>query len=325
MVYVRRDERTTRLARGLAVVARRRPLPTPDPFRMGTLPKPFVAPVRAGLVTESKLSLDDSVESLLPGLVPGGESITIRQLLNHTSGIYDYEKDPRVLKPYLDGNLRYKWEPRDLVDIAASHRPLFKPGKRYDYSNTNYLIAGLAIEAVTGSPLPEQMQQRVFRPLALGRTALQLSPKRDVPDVHGYLTLGRPPATDITGLSPYPWAAGAITSTIDEVARYYRALLGGRLVDPVMLRTMKTSVPEGPESDGFPGRRSGLGIESFPTRCGTAWGHSGNFPGYLVYALTSANGKRQAILVVNQDPGSLPKSFGPMFIERLKRAYCGRE
>ena len=322
MIYVRSGGQATRVARGVSVVKGRRPMRTADTFRIGSLTKTYVATVLVGLAAENKLSLDDPVERSLPGLVPGGEGITIRQLLNHTSGIYEYENDPRVLKPYLKGNLGYRWTPRKLVAIAVSHPPLFKPGTRYDYSNTNYQIAGLIIKAVTGSTLTDQLQQRVFGPLQLRHTALQLSARRDVPDVHGYLVLNRPPATDITGLSPYPWADGAIISTLSEVARYYRALLTGRLVDPAMLSAMKTTVPEGSGSD-LPGVRSGLGIERYPTRCGSAWGHSGSFPGYLVYALTSATGKRQVVLAINQDPGSLPSDVRRAFFRTLRRAYCG--
>jgi D-alanyl-D-alanine carboxypeptidase len=320
-LYVRRGQETTRVARGLSVVASRRPMRAAGTFRIGSLTKTYIATVVLQLAAENRLSLDDLVATSLPGLIPGGEGITIRQLLNHTSGIYDFENDPRVLKPYLEGDLGYRWAPRDLVAVAVSHPPLFAPGTRYGYSNTNYLIAGLIIEAVTGSPLEDQLQQRVFRPLDLRHTGLQLSARRGGPDVHGYFVFDRPPATDITGLSPYPWAAGAITSNVAEVARYYRALLTGRLVDAATLSAMKTTVSEGAESD-FRGSRYGLGLESYPTRCGTAWGHGGNFPGYLVYALTSADGERQAVLVVNQDPGSLPKDVGPTFLRTIKRAYC---
>src|SRR5207247_1615364 len=103
----------------------------------------YVATVVLQLVGEHKLSLSDSVEHLLPGLVPNGNRITVRELLNHTSGLFDYEQDSRVLKPYLSGNLGYRWPPRTLVKIAVAHKPLFAPGARYSYSNTNYMLAGL--------------------------------------------------------------------------------------------------------------------------------------------------------------------------------------
>jgi D-alanyl-D-alanine carboxypeptidase len=321
-LYVRRGGATTRVARGLSAVAGRRPMRAADTFRVGSLTKTYIATLVVQLAAEHKLSLDDPVATSLPGLIPGGEAITIRQLLDHTSGIYDYENDPRVLEPYFGGNLAYHWAPRDLVAVAVSHPPLFAPGARYEYSNTNYLIAGLIVEAVTGSTLADQLQQRVVGPLEFRHTGLQLSARRGAPEMHGYFVFDRPPATDITGLSPYPWAAGAITANVSEVAQFYRALLTGRLVDPAALSAMKTTVSEGKAGD-FRGSRYGLGIESYPTRCGTAWGHGGNFPGYLVYALTSANGKRQAVLVINEDPLSLPKRFGPMFFKALKRAYCG--
>lgn len=227
------------------------------------------------------------------------------------------------MAPYLGGNLAYRWAPRKLVRIAVSHRPLFTPGTRYSYSNTNYLVAGLIVEAATGSTLERVLDRRLFTPLRLRHTALQTSPRTAVPDAHGYYVFDKPPAADITGLSPYPWAAGAVGANAGDVASFYRALLSGRLLNAGSLRALKTTVAEGKEA-GIAGARYGLGIERYSTPCGIAWGHGGNFPGYIVYALSSANGRKQVVLSVNQDPTSLPKRVGPMFMQLLIGAYCRR-
>src|SRR5262245_50006991 len=218
-ILVRDGNRTTVVARGLADTKGKKPMRPADTFRIGSLTKTYVATVVLQLAEEGRLSLDDPVARFLPGLIPGEEQITVRQLLNHTSGLYDSLEDPRVLKPYLAGNLAYHGAPRRLVRIAVSHPPLFPPGTRYSYSGTNYLVAGLIVEAVTGSTLDRVLERRIFTPLHLRRSVLQTSPRRAIPDAHGYYVFDKPPAADITGLSPFPWAAGAIVASAADVAR----------------------------------------------------------------------------------------------------------
>jgi D-alanyl-D-alanine carboxypeptidase len=321
ILYVRHGDRAVTLTSGFANRDRRTPMRGDATFRIGSLTKTQVATVVLQLAGEGKLSLDATVSDYLPGLIPAGEKITIQELLNHTSGVPEFDSDPKVLAPYLHGNLGYRWSPRKLVQIAASHRRPFAPGAKYSYSNTNYLVLGLIIEKVTGNSLAHVLRARIYRPLGVRRTSLQTSAEQNVPEMHGYYTFGKPPAADITALSPYPWASGAVVSNAADVAHFYRALLTGRLLAPQLLRSMQTTVSEGGDID-YPGERYGLGIESYPTRCGTAWGHGGNFPGYLVYAFTSADGAKQAELAVNEDPTSLPERVGPMFKALLVSAYC---
>ncbi|HEY2371436.1 MAG TPA: serine hydrolase domain-containing protein [Gaiellaceae bacterium] len=322
IVLTRDGDRTVRISSGLADVGTKAPMRANDRFRIASLTKSFVATVVLQLVGERKLTLDASVERFLPGLVPDGARITIRELLNHTSGLFDYENDPRVLKPYLSGNLGYHWPPRALVEMAVSHKPLFAPGSRYSYSNTNYILAGLIVEAISGRPLSGELRRRIFEPLQLRSTSFPTAPGIAAPYAHGYYLLGTPPATDVSGLSPFPWAAGAIVSTVADLATFYRALLSGRLLGPGLLRAMETTVPEGRGQSDMPGERSGLGLQLFPTRCGVAYGHNGTFPGYLVYAFTSKDGRRQSVLMVNKDAGSLPKPFAPLYFRLLANAYC---
>src|SRR3954453_7491774 len=321
-LLVRRGNRTTLLARGFAETASKKRMRPGDSFRIGILTKTYVATVVLQLAEEGRLSLDDRVSHFLPGLVPGGDKITIRQLLNQTSGQFDYEKDPRVLAPYLAGNLAYRWAPRKLAQIAVSHRPLSTPGTRWSYSNTNYILAGLIVEAATGATLGQVLDRRLFRPLRLRHTAFPTSPRTAVPDAHGYYVFDKPPATDITGLSPYPWAAGALVANAADVASFYRALLSGRLLNAGSLRALETTLTEGKGAEM--GARYGLGIERFVTPCGIAWGHGGNMPGYTVYALLSTNGEKQVVLSINLDPKSMPKRLLPMSGRLLFGAFCSR-
>jgi D-alanyl-D-alanine carboxypeptidase len=321
ILVVRDGNRTVQLAGGLAYVARKRPMRPADRFRIASLTKSYVATVALQLVGEGKLSLDDSVEQRLPGVVPNGDKITIRQLLNHTSGLFDFAADPRVIKPYLNGNFGYHWAPRKLLRIGVSHKPLFAPGAGYAYSSTDYIVLGLIVEVVTGNTLGGELSHRTFRPLGLRATAFPTTPRIANPYAHGYYVFAKPPATDVSGVSPFPWAAGAMVSTGADVLSFYRALLSGRLLEPKLLEAMKTTVPEGRRTD-IPGSRYGLGLERFPTSCGTAWGHNGAIAGYQVFAFTSNDSRRQAVLMVNEDGSSLPKRATARFFKLIDKAYC---
>jgi D-alanyl-D-alanine carboxypeptidase len=321
ILVVRNGNRTTRFAGGLADVAHKRPMHSADRFRIASLTKSYVATVALQLVSEGKISLDDSVERRLPGVVPNGDKITIRQLLGHTSGLFDFAADPRVLKPYLKGNFGFHWAPRKLVQIAVSHKPRFAPGAGYAYSNTDYIVIGLIVEGITGRSIGRELSHRIYQPLRLHATNFPTTARIANPYAHGYYVFAKPPATDVSGVSPYPWAAGAMVSTGPDVLSFYRALLSGHLLEPKLLDAMKTTVSEGRRTD-IPGSRYGLGLERFPTSCGTAWGHNGSIAGYLVFTFTSNDGRRQAVLMVNEDGSTLPKRASKLFFKTIDKAYC---
>ena len=319
ILVIRDGNRTVSLASGLGNVGKQTPMRSGDRFRIASHTKTYVATVVLQLVSEGKLRLDDTVEQWLPALVPNGEEITIRQLLNHTSGLFDYENDPRVLEPYLNGDLRYRWAPIELVRIAVSHEPLFEPGATQSYSNTGYILAGLIIQAATGNTLRKELSQRIFQPLDLHATSFPTRPGIDGRHAHGYILLGEPPAIDITGISPFVWAAGAIVSTGSDDLSFYRALLSGRLLSDGLLREMKETVPvEGAP----PGAGYGLGLTRAGTPCATAWGHNGAFGGFFSDVYSSENGRRQALLMVNLDETSQTEEFKSLFYELLDKAYC---
>jgi D-alanyl-D-alanine carboxypeptidase len=323
IVLVRDGDRTRRLTGGVANLATQRPMRPSDHYRIASLTKTYVATVVLQLVAEGKLRLGDSVERWLPGLVPQGDRMTVRQLLNHTSGLYDHEKDPEVLAPYLSGDLGYYWAPRRLVKLAVSREARFAPGatERSSYSSTNYLVAGLIVEAVTGRSIGAELRRRIFRPLRLRETSYPTrTTQLPSPHAHGYFLLGQPPLADLSGFSPsLSGAAGGIVSTVGDVARFYRALLSGRLLDRPQLRAMKRTLPS---TAGDLGQRYGLGAERFRTSCGVAWGHSGSFPGYWTYAFTSADAQRQAVVMANIDPSAMPEPGRALFPKLLDDAYC---
>jgi D-alanyl-D-alanine carboxypeptidase len=179
ILFVRGSQRTVRAASGLADLAESRSMRPNDRFRIASLTKSYTATVVLQLVGEGKLRLGDSVERWLPGLVPNGAAVTVNHLLSHTSGLFDFEHDPRVIEPYLAGNFGHYWSPRQLVEMAVSHEPLFPPGETASavYSSTNYVIAGLIVEAVTGSTIGAELDRRIFRRLGLRNTSYPTTPE----------------------------------------------------------------------------------------------------------------------------------------------------
>ena len=211
---------------GLANIAAGTPMRLADRFRVGSLTKTYVSTVVLQLVAEHRLRLTDPVRRYLPRLLTGKPRITVRELLNHTSGVYDFNNDPRVSAPYLKGRLGHVWTPSRLVRIAMSHPFVARPGSAYHYSNTNYLLAGLVAEAVGRHSLGEQLRHRIFQPAHLHATTFTTSRRLPPPAAHGYFTFTGTQPTDITSLYPYPWASGAAVATVSDVARFYRHLFG---------------------------------------------------------------------------------------------------
>jgi D-alanyl-D-alanine carboxypeptidase len=309
----------TALQSGVADVVEETPMAPDHKFRIGSMTKGYVSTVVLDLVAHHRLSLADPVSRYLPRLVAGKPRITVRQLLGHTSGIYEFNDDPRVVAPYFAGHLGHVWTPRQLVRIAMSHPLVAKPGTAFHYSNANYVIAGLIVEAVTGHTLGHELRTRVFGPASLESTTFDRSRGVPSPGVHGYFALVRDELTDITSLYPYPWASGAIVATAPDVAGFYRTLLTGGYLPPRLMEDMMSTVDSSAETGV--GTAYGLGLERFTTPCGDAWGHDGNFAGYVAFAYSSADGSRQTVLMMNVDPQSAPAAFAD-FGRLMNKAYC---
>ncbi|MBW5420083.1 serine hydrolase [Streptomyces sp. BG9H] len=318
VAYARRGERESRLAAGLADTASGERARPHQRFRIASNTKSFVSTVLLQLEGEGRLSLDDSVEKWLPGVVQGngnaGRAITIRQLLNHTSGIYDPTTGPEFFAPYLE---RHEWDhvytPRQVIARAVRHKPLFAPGGGWSYSNTNYLLAGLVIEAVTRHSAPSEIHRRILVPLGLKDTSFPVTdPAIHGPHLHGYDLAGR----DVTRFSPsYDWTAGAMISTVDDLARFHRALFTGKLLRPAQQRALLTTV-RFPDAPAY-----GLGVQRMDVPCGSepdnrpisVWETDGGGPGFTSVSLTTADGERQLVLAVNvYDLGADLKGESPV-------------
>lgn len=281
---------------GVARVGGHRPVPTNGHFRIGSITKTFVSTVTLQLVGEGKVGLDTPVSTYLPSLLPDGDTITVRNLLQHTSGLYNYT-DAMPLDPAGFETIRFKpYEPRELVAMSTS-RPLdFPPGTKWSYSNTNYIVIGLVIEKVTGAPYEQAIQDRILRPLRLSHTSV---PGHRVampqPHAHGYSQPTSPPV-DVTTLNPsWGWAAGEMISTTADLDRFMSALLQGRLLAPAQLAELTKSLPF---TSGY-----GLGIAEIPLPCGvTVYGHDGGIPGYASVAVSTKDTTTRLELSITTGP-----------------------
>ena len=291
-VLVRDGDRSLQLSSGIADLKTKRAVDKDDRFRIGSLAKPYVGVLMAQLAEEGKLHLDDPIDLYQPGSVTNGADISLRQLLNHSSGIADYtEVSQEVLAPYLKGDYAHVWKPSRLVKIAAAAGPLFEPGTDVHYSNTNYALLGQVIEKVTGNTLADEMRTRIFRPLKLENTSFATNGKLTEPFARGYL-VGQGKPVDVTEIYPYYWGAGNLVADADDVARFSQALMGGKLVSAASLREMKRLVMQTKT------RGQGLGIVGDRLSCGRHFGHDGSVPGYFSYSIVMSGG-RQVVFLAN--------------------------
>jgi D-alanyl-D-alanine carboxypeptidase len=323
---------------GVADLATGRPRLPQDRFRIGSTTKTFVATVMLQLVAEHKLSLDDTVETRLPGVVHGngndGAKITIRQLLGQRSGIFNYVLDPVLLKDFIGlPFLEHRFDsvrPEQLVGVAMSHPPAFAPGTDWGYSNTNYILAGMIIERVTGRTLAGEISRRIARPLGLTGTYL---PVGDDPAIHGphsrhYSTLLLPGPDakiyDVTELnSSSAWAAGGMISTTGDLGTFFSALVRGRLLSPAQQQEMFTM---GPTHGWIDNSTYGLGTSSVTLSCGvTVWGMGGAINGSWTYTYGTRDGKHMLSTNVNGDWANgqwTPPSPIGVFTDVLNAEFC---
>ncbi|WP_240436830.1 serine hydrolase domain-containing protein [Streptomyces sporangiiformans] len=262
-----------------------------DHFRAGSITKTFIATLVLQLAAEHRLSLSDSVDAHLPGLVRGagndGRAVTLRALLTHTSGIADFTTITK-------GTVSLT--PLQAVRIALTHPPADRG--RFAYSNTNYVLLGMVVEQVTGRSYAAEAERRIVTPLHLIGTSFPGS-RRSLPDPHGraYATDG----SDVTELDPrVAGAAGELVTTLADLNRFYAALLRGDLLPPRQLREMlDTRTAHG---------SYGMGLYPVKLPCGTTvWGHDGRISGSYVRTAATRDGRRVVTFRVNTDEIADPR------------------
>jgi D-alanyl-D-alanine carboxypeptidase len=301
------DDRHVIATSGVADLATNDPVSPEGYFRIGSTTKALVATVVLQLIADAQISLDDTVESWLPGLVQGngkdGNAITIHHLLQHRSGIYDdYPPMGTADEYYQNRNTGYT--PDEIVARATAQAPEFEPGEAWGYANTNYVLLGMIIERVTRRPWYSEVQDRITTPLSLHHTLWPGdSPEIPEPHAEGYeLFAGETELVDVTLVKDAD-ASGGILSTTADINQFFRALLGGSLLRPAELEQMQRTVAVSAEVEQFwPGARDGLGLFSRPLSCGGVyWGHSGDQLGYMTRVGITEDGRRSVVISVSTE------------------------
>lgn len=266
---------------------------TTDHMRIASTAKAFSGSVALQLTQRGALRLDDTIGRRLPKLPAAWHRVTLRQLLNHTSGLPDYTEDPRFIAE-VTADPRRHFDSRRLLDYVAGDPLRFRPGSAYRYSNSDNIAVALMAEAVTGQRYEKLLAELVYRPLGLRDTSLPQGYRLPTPYLHGY-AVDEPGAPEdvstVLGASGV-WASGGIVSTPRDLGAFIRGYAGGLGLGPAVRKQQLTFVAGSSEPAG-PGRnKAGLAVFSYATRCGTVYGHTGNFPGYTQLAAATKDGKR---------------------------------
>ncbi|MFH8519938.1 serine hydrolase domain-containing protein [Streptomyces gelaticus] len=273
--------------------------------RIGSNTKTFVAATVLQLVGEGTVKLDEPIDTYLPGVVKGpdydGKKITVRNLLGHTSGLPDYTE-------FVDSNTATApsrtYTAKELLNPALRHKAVFPVGKRRQYSNTNYIIAGMLVEKVTRKPVGEAVTEHVIERLGLKQTYWPEPGDRNVrkPRMEGYIA---PPGGELknaTEMDPsVSGAAGMVISTPRDLNRLFAGLVGGKVVPAAQLKEMQKTV-ESPDEE--PNTVFGLGLDKITLSCGTLWGHGGDIHGYETRGGVTNDG-REVTVAVNALPGAI--------------------
>jgi D-alanyl-D-alanine carboxypeptidase len=320
------------LSVGLSNAETKTPMTPRDLMLQGSVGKTYVAAVALQLVAEKKLGLDDPIEKYLGGekwfrRLPNGRDITVRMLMNHTSGLVRYEFKEQFTKD-LTASPERVWKPEELVSYILDTAAPFAAGKGWDYSDTNYIVLGMVIERITGSSYYRELTRRILVPLNLRETVP--SDRREIPRLaQGYAGQDNPfggADAMINGgrmiINPqFEWTGGGIASTAEDLARWAKLLYEGKAFAPQLLPAMLEGVPArlGPEA------KYGLGVIIRPTALGLAYGHSGFFPGYITEMMYFPEAGVAIAVQVNT---SVPRATGkPLsrFITELAEIIVGQQ
>jgi D-alanyl-D-alanine carboxypeptidase len=301
------------------------PIRVDDRMRIASVAKAFSGAVALSLVSKGALSLNDTIGkrlSKLPEPPPAAwAKITLRQLLNHTSGLPEILEDPDFLAALMASPFKAPPPEKLLTYLYNNDPPLrFVPGSKYQYSNSDNIAVALMVEAATGTSYEDQLRKRVYRPLGLKKTSLPRGTNMRKPFIHGYDTSQQPPE-DVSEdfAAGWSWASGGIVSTPADLNTFIRGYVGGKLFDERTQAKQRRVVEGGGSEPPGPGKNSaGLAIFRYETRCGTVWGHTGNTSGYTQFAAASADGRRSVTVSINALHTLV--SGSPAVFEALRRA-----
>ncbi|MBX9427416.1 serine hydrolase [Streptomyces lateritius] len=312
-----RGDRTQVYTAGVGDIATGRPPHPDDHMRIASIAKAFSGAVALRLVDQGKLSLDDTIGELLPDQPAAWHTVTLRQLLQHTSGLPDFSADPEFLE-IITADPRHVFDSRRLLDFVADEPLLFAPGALYEYSNSDNIAVALMAEAATGRRYEALLKELVYRPLGLRRTSLPQGYRLPQPYFHGYDVAPPAEPEDISEAisASGVWASGGIVSTPRELGAFMRGYGGPELLSEQTRKAQLTFIPGGSSEPAGPGTNAaGLAIFQYTTRCGVLHGHTGNTPGYTQLAATTPDGTRSLTFSINTQTS---KSNKPALLARLR-------
>jgi D-alanyl-D-alanine carboxypeptidase len=316
IVTLYRNGRLTVLRSGRAAIKRERPPRATDHMRIASIAKAFSGAVALQLVRDGRLGLDDTIGERLPGMPAMWAGVTVRQMLGHTSGLPDYTRSDDFAE-HLRTDPRGYVSPTGIIDWVRTDGLEFPPGSRYAYSNTDNIVIGLIAEAVSGTSYGALLDRIVLGPARLDETSF---PTRRItlprPFIRGYVVAPGEEDEDVTTLlSPSgAWASGAVVSTPADLSSFIRSYLNRSFFDEAQQGEQFRFLPGGKSSPPGPGHNAaGLALFRYRTRCGTVYGHTGNFVGYVQFAAATANGRRAVTTTLN-----IPAPSGSL-LTRLRR------
>ena len=288
----------------------RRPMSTDLYMRIGSETKTFTVTALLQLVDQGKVRLDDPISKYVAG-VPDGNAITLRELAEMRSGLFDYLSNPAFL-PALGSHPRRGWTPQQLLAYSFSKPLVFAPGTSYQYANTNFVLLGLVVQKVSHQPVAVYIKQHILKPLRLTHTSLPTGAAFPSPHAQGYTYVS--PECVLAGRCrrivnatswnlSWGWAAGAMVSTLGDLRRWARAVATGKLLSPATQKQRLRFIATGTEGYGY-----GLGLMNI-----NGWiGHSGLIPGYQ--SLTSYLPSQQATIVVLINTGFIGSPHEPVLL-----------
>jgi D-alanyl-D-alanine carboxypeptidase len=299
-VVVHRGSEVSLHSAGLAVVAPATRFGLDDHMRLASASKAFNGAAALALVRSGALSLSDTIGARLPSLPSAWGPVTLAQLLNHTSGLPDFSQS-KSFQQALAASLLSAPPPAQLLSFVATERLAFRPGSRFEYSNSDNIVVGLMIEAVSGRSYGAVLQDQVDGPLGLTETTLPSDAAIPSPSIHGYaLAPGQPPEDVSEAFAAgWSWASGGMISTPADADRFIRQYAAGATTDQATLAKQFRFVAGNSEPPGPGVNAAGLGIFRYQTSCGTVYGHTGNTPGYTQFLAATRDGSRSATVSVN--------------------------
>ncbi|MER7767348.1 serine hydrolase domain-containing protein [Kitasatospora sp. NPDC096140] len=300
-------------------------------FRVGSNSKMFTAVLVMQLAEEGRIDLDKPLRDYLPeGTLPEGWTMTGRQVMEHRAGIYDHTNDlleqaGEETTSAFEARIRTKeYDPRELVAMSVKHGPQYTPGSRYSYSNTDFVLMGLAVEHLTGQPYAEVLNERIIQPLHLRKTSFVV-PDQRIQGAHvtGYLTnddRSKPLLDSTEQNGSWVWSAGAVISDAGDLDRFLTALLAGGaggLVSDDSVRQMTAALPTPTAKISY-----GLGLRRISLSCGDVYGHGGIVQGFQTQSFVTQDGRRSVVVFANaSNNGAVTQGL----MNTLEPAFCGKK